>query len=223
MMAKVALFVRAGLVTGLLVALASTAAAQVFPERERRAERPMVILGDLPTQSLLEARQNFIERDFEGSAMDLRRAAALLRVDAGRARGDVQRELTSAARNLDRLAAAVEIGRVNRVERLDPFLARAEHASARLYHQLAEDAWRANEPRRAGHALRAAARHLEHAAIYVGAEGVGIARDVTGDAFRISGALVEGVGYVPREVGVAIQRVGSATDRLGQRIHRRPG
>lgn len=217
-MANASLVIRAGLVTGILVAVAASASAQVSPQRDRA---PTVVLGELPATAMQQARDNFIDRDYQRAGQELRKAAALLRVEAGRATGEARRDLVSAARDLDRLAFAVEQGRLHRVEQIDPYLARAEHASARAYHRMAEEAWRAGDPRRAGHALRASARHLERAAVYVGAEGMGIARDVTGDAFRISGALVEGVGYVPREVGRAIQGVGSAMDRLGQRIHRR--
>jgi hypothetical protein len=62
---------------------------------------------DEPDRHLQNAHGAFIAKDYEKAAQEIRKGAACLKLEAGRASGDVKHSLNSSAQELEALAAQI--------------------------------------------------------------------------------------------------------------------
>lgn len=176
-----------------------------------------------PAERFAAARAALARHHRAQAATDIRDAATFVRGQAGAARGTVQADLEEAARDLDRIAAQVQSGRLKTPRELDTALRRSDRGLARHHLERAARAWERRESATAGRELRTAAQYTERLARDA---GHGVER-VTGDVVRgtrkVSAKLVDGAGWTAGEVGKAFDALGREIDRLGADIAPRRG
>ncbi|MFQ5848713.1 MAG: hypothetical protein ACE5IQ_13715 [Candidatus Methylomirabilales bacterium] len=149
---------------------------------------------------------------------EVRKGAASLKLEAERAAGEGKRLLMASVHELERLADKMERGTVTSGKALDDAFARAHRALARHHHLRAAESWNKKETVRAGHALKAAAIHLEQGLTWIGQEGETDGAAVGTRTRRLAEKLIDGVGCAPAEVGAGIDAIGAAIEKLGQTV-----
>ncbi len=198
----------------------ASAAEQVAPgpgnavgEAETRAVR-----ADEPQRHFQEAREEFLKRDLKTAAVEIRKGAALLRLEAAGATRASQDALEASAKELDNLAGKVESGEVTAASNLDPAFARAEQALASEHLTRAKESWAKKDLKRTGEYLNAATISLEHACAWAGRkEEAGVAA-ATRDASVVAEKLIQGAGWAVGETENAIKAVGTEIERLGRAL-----
>jgi hypothetical protein len=169
-----------------------------------------------PGEHFHKARQSFLKKDYKAAAEEIRKGEAFLRLQSARATVEGKKGLDASVEELEKLANDVEKGTVTSAKTLDNTFARAHHALAK-HHYLKAIEYRAkNDTRRTGHALKAAAIHLEHGFAWAGHELEAGTVRVIKDTGLLAGKLVEGTGWVAEEVGKAIDKIGQEIDKLGK-------
>jgi hypothetical protein len=96
---------------------------------------------DEPDRHFQNAHGAFIAKDYEKAAQEIRKGAACLKLEAGRASGDVKHSLNSSAQELEALAADTEKGTVKDVKDVDIRLGRADQALAQSHQIKAKESW----------------------------------------------------------------------------------
>jgi hypothetical protein len=209
-------------------------AAAVVHAAERATPRPEYVIGeeeawtvlaDEPQQHFQAAHEAFVKKDLKAAAVEIRKGAAFLRLEAARVTGASKDVLAASIKELDSLAGKVESGRVTAASDLDHAFARAEHALASAYLARATESWAKKDVKRAGHALKAAATSLEHALAWAGRKGEAGVIAVTTDAGVVAERLIAGTGWAADETGKALEAVGTEIDKLGRALslHERLG
>jgi hypothetical protein len=103
-------------------------------------------------------------------------------------------------------------------KQLKDAFARADHALANHHYLKASEYWAKKDEKKAGHALKAAAQHLEQAAAWSGHKLEAGALDVIDGVRAGAGKLTEGTGWAADEVGKGIDDLGKEISKLGKAI-----
>ncbi len=171
-----------------------------------------------PGEHFHKARQSFLKKDFKASAEEIRKGEAFLRLQAAAATEEGKKGLIASIAEIEKLANDVEKGSVTSAKTLDDTFARAHHALAKHHYLKAIEYKAKNDTRRTGHALKAAAIHLEHGFAWAGHDLEAATVRVIKDTGLLAGKLVEETGWVAEEVGKAIDKIGLEIDKLGKVI-----
>lgn len=169
-----------------------------------------------PSEHFHKAKQDFIKKDFKAAADEIRKGQAFIRLRAARATEEGKKGLIASVAELEKLANDVEKGTVTSAKTLDDTFARAHQALAKHHYLKAMEYKAKNDVRRTGHALKAAAIHLEHGFTWAGRELEAGTVKVIKDTGLLAGKLVEGTGWVAEEVGKVIEKIGLEVDKLGK-------
>lgn len=178
--------------------------------------RPAAIEG--PEQHFRSSRDSFLKKDAKAAAAEIRKAAAILREEAGGAAKQSKQALLASARELGRLADGVENGTVKSAKQLEEAFARAYQALAWHHYLKAEDSWAKKATRETGSELRSAADYLERAWAWTGQKVERGTATAIKDAQDVAGKLTEGLGSLPAEYGKAYEALGKAIEKLGKRV-----
>jgi hypothetical protein len=173
---------------------------------------------DEPSEKFHKARQSFLQKDYKEAADEIRKGAAFLRFEAGRATESGKKMLMESVDELEKLAKDVEQGVVTSDKALDHTFARAHHALAMHHHAKSAEYQAKNQHSKAGHALKAAATHLEHGFAWAGHKLESATVAVIKDTGLIAGKLIEGTGWVSKEVGEIIEKLGVEIQKLGRLV-----
>jgi hypothetical protein len=208
-----------GLAVILAIAIASAGVCATAGKAQTPAKGPAgegVIAH--PEKHFKLAYEHFVRKQQKAAALEIRKAAALLKQESSRAVGAGKKALTASARQLESLANGVEKGAVTSGKELKQAFARADHALAVHYNLKAKEEQAKKETKKAGYHLKAAAADLEHGAAWAGhkIEAGGVAAVRT--ARLVAGKLIQGTGWVPAEVGKAIQGIGREIEKLGKKV-----
>ncbi len=121
-----------------------------------------------PGRDFHRAKADFTKGDDRGAARQIRIAAAIMKLEAGRHNAANKQGLLTQANALDTLADKVEKKQVSSVNDLDRAFAKADLALARHYHLMAKAAMAAGNHRSTGTWLEAAAGSISDAADWSG-------------------------------------------------------
>jgi len=146
------------------------------------------------------AKVNFRKNNMAESADELRRAAANVKLEARRAKGEQYKALKDAFRELRKLADDVEGGKVTSSNELEEVFARAHYASARHHFRESSESWKNKDARNTGHALEAAATHLKHAATWAHQKEEELVAKVVKEAHLVAEKLTEAGDWASEEV-----------------------
>ncbi|MFH1672954.1 MAG: hypothetical protein ABIF87_05965 [Pseudomonadota bacterium] len=131
-------------------------------------ENTLNALTDEPAHHFHQARESFLKKDAKAAADEIRKGAAFLKLEAARATEEAKKGLNESIQELEKLAKSIEKGTVASVKELDNAFARAHYTLARHHYLKAVADWTKKETVRAGHALKAAAIHLEQGLAWAG-------------------------------------------------------
>ena len=175
-------------------------------------------LVDEPEHQFQGAHESFLKKDWKAAASKIRKGAAFLKLEAGRAKDESKKALIASVKELEKLAAKVEKGTATSARELDNAFARAHQALGEHHYLRASKSWTKKAVSKAGHDLRAAANHLENSSAWAGHKletGTGA---VIKDARILAGKMIAGTGWVDEEVGKGIKSVGQEIEKLGKKI-----
>jgi hypothetical protein len=117
-------------------------------------EEVVIILDEDLNDHLQKAREHFTQKDLPAAAADLRKAAALLKLEAGSALTPEDKALLqTSAQELDKLAAEMQKEAPISGTELNHAIARAHYGSARHYYLPAMEDWTKKATAQAGHDL----------------------------------------------------------------------
>ena len=196
------------------VAFAQTTKAHAAPT----AQAAPAAGSEEPQQHFGSAVEAFARKDYKASASEIRKATGYMRLEARRVTGNARQELNSSVTELDKLAAAVEKGAVKDEKSMDEDFARANHALALAHRAEAAESWTRKEYNKAGYELKAAARDLESAAGWAGAEAKAGASGAVADTDALGDKLATGATWTSDEVGRGFDVLGHALNELGHKI-----
>ncbi len=94
-----------------------------------------------PQRNFNDAAAAYARKDYKVAAADIRKAAGYVRLEAGRATGEVQRELDSSAAQLGTLAAYIEKGTAKGEQSTATEFAKADDALAMEHRSKAAESW----------------------------------------------------------------------------------
>jgi hypothetical protein len=165
-----------------------------------------------------KARDNFLKKDYQSSAEEIRQGAAWLKKQAEQATGEAKQALMASARELGQLADRERKGAVNSAQELEQAFARADHALAGYYQSRASESWARRAVSEAGRGLRAAAVHLENALGWADYRLEGENRATIKAAKEIGEKMEQGAGWVDSEVRKSIDSIGKEIDEASRKI-----
>ena len=175
----------------------------------------------VPEESQLHfgrAVEAFTRKDYKTAATEIRKATGYMRLEASRVTGNARQELNSSVSELDKLAASVEKGGVKDEKSMEKDFARANHALALAHRAEAAESWTRKQYNKAGYELKAAARDLESAAGWAGAQAKAGASGAVAGTEALGDKLATGATWTSDEVGRGFDVLGHALNELGHKI-----
>lgn len=117
-------------------------------------EEVWLVVEDEAEEHFHRAHESFVKKDLKKTAADIRKGAAFLKLEAGRATEEGKKLLEDSSHELTKLAEDVEYGATTSVKRLD-------EAFAHHHHLKAKESWTNHAeqaPHKVGQDLQAAAK-----------------------------------------------------------------
>jgi hypothetical protein len=179
-----------------------------------RGNGTAVIVSE-PAERFAAAREALARHHRAQAASDIRDAATFVRGQATVASATVRADLEEAARDLDRIVARVQNGKLKTPRELDAALRRSDRGLARHHLERAVRAWERRESATAGRELRAAAQYTERLSRDGGTGVERVTFDVVRGTRQLSAKLIDGAGWTADEVGKGFAKLGHEIDRLG--------
>ncbi|MBF6569695.1 MAG: hypothetical protein IVW54_12565 [Candidatus Binataceae bacterium] len=206
----------------MVISLTGIGAAQTEASQVKVPENVLNPLIGETQQHFHQAASMFSKGDNQGAASEIRSAAALLSLEAGRQGAANRSGLESSVTELDDLADKVSRGEVTSQSDLNQPFAHADLALGTHYREMADKSLADNHHAAAGRWLKASADSVDDAAGWVGQSPTtaqAVARDqvralenkIRNGATWTTGEAKKGVGYL----GSQIQYLGGQMQSLG--------
>jgi hypothetical protein len=160
-------------------------------------------------QHLRSAREAFLRNDHVTAATEIRKAEALLRLQASRSTTQGKADLEAAWNELEALAVRIETGSVPQVQVLSNTFAASQYALARVHDQMALQEWTDKERVKTGYELKAAIMHLEKGDSWAGR---GTRSDLVRQAQLVSKELIDGRAIARKNVNKEIENIGKVIE-----------
>ncbi len=178
-------------------------------------ENIWTILADEPDTKMDQARASFARQDGKAAAREIRKAASLLKLEAGRAGKEGKADLLAAISDLETMAGSLENGTVTTTAQIDHAFARTHQALAARCCIRAKRDWTDNDPAGAGQELLLAATHLDQGLRLGGGEVPASAAAVVKTTRGLAGKLAAGTGWTSEEAERGMTALGGEIERLG--------
>jgi hypothetical protein len=121
---------------------------------------------DAPQRHFLAARASLKRKDAKGAAAHIRKAAAFIKLEAGRTTAEGKAALDDSSKELTELASSIEKGTVTDASKLADSFAKAQDAMAKSHYLKAAEGWAKRDYASVSAELKAAAKHVENAAAW---------------------------------------------------------
>jgi len=156
-------------------------------------------------------------------------ASRLVRAEANSAKVTAQKPITKQADKLYKMGMSIKNGKNQHIRELRKAFYETHHILAKEYKGRAVNLWATKQTKATGHALKATAGYLGHAAKWSGKKvEQGVVTTAKGaktagvESFRgirwLSGKLIQGVAFIPENVGKAINWLGNGIEKVGEEI-----
>jgi len=178
----------------------------------------LTVFVDAPGEHFHKARESFLKKDYKATAEEIRKGEAFMKLQAARATGEGKKVLTESIDELEKLAKDVEQGTVTSAETLNHAFAKAHHALAKHHYLKAMEYKAKGAGTKLGHALKAAAIHLEHGFAWAGQKLEAATAAVIKDTGLVAGKLIEAGGWIGEEAGKIIEKIGVEIEKLGKML-----
>jgi hypothetical protein len=187
------------------------------PEPVTEALEPSMPADEVDVE-FVTARENFVQRDFNRTAEDLKGAAERVTAMGESAAGKSRDELKGIARDISRIAKDVKNGTLKDVKKFDTELAGVEQSLAKHHLRAARDAMGKRDLRGAGRELNAAARDVHGMGERMGKDLDADTKQGVRYALTVGGKLTEGVEQAPADFENAVKGLERGVDRLAHEI-----
>ncbi len=179
---------------------------------------PMV---QLTHDHLEAAREQLAAKRPAEAATELGKAAALLRLEAGRVGGAERKAIEAAWFEVRQLAAKAQVGALTDAARLQPVAAHACQTLAQAHLAGAERFWAEHQAAPSGQLLDLAVKEFERGLIWIGGQADPAARQAAENARRLAAALDAGPTPADSEVATVFDEFSTAVAALD--IRPQPG
>ena len=169
-------------------------------------------------QTFQKARQDYVEKNMNSAAEQIKKGAAYMKGEAANASVKGKEALTTSAQELDKLADDVKKGAVTSKKRMEDSFARAYHALASDAHIKSTESWTKKEAAKAGAALESANRNLEKGFAWAGQKIEKSTNDAMKKSEDLALKLKKKSSVITEEVGKGLQDAGNEIERFGKRI-----
>jgi hypothetical protein len=156
------------------------------------AEQVWLYFSDKPEECFERATSDLDTGRTKLAAHDLRTAAAYLKIEAQRGRGDSKKALKEAIHELEHSASRIEDGAVLPTKAMESMFARAHYALAEHHYERAAGLWKNDEQIEAGKELDVAAAHTEHGIGWVTSHPDEARTSVLAEIYETAGEMTEG-------------------------------
>jgi hypothetical protein len=175
------------------------------------------LIGE-PDRHFHRAADLYAKGDAQGAASEIRAAAALIRIEAGRGSGQDAAKLQTAATDLETVADNVVKGNVASRHDLNVASARADIALAAHYRSLADKALADKDRADAGRWLKAAGDSVDEAAVWTGQSPSGAQAQVWDQMHALQAKIRTGANWSYDEAKKGIGYLGTQMQYLGQQM-----
>jgi hypothetical protein len=176
---------------------------------------------DEPEIHFQKAHELFMKKDYAGSASEIRKGSAFVKLEATRS-GDVEKEaLNGLASDLDQLADSVENGLVVSDTDLKFHFARADQTLVRHHYAKANEYMAKNDVENAGHELKGATGYLENAWKWSDKKMDAGSDEAVKGLHTVSGKMIKGSEWTKDEVAKGMQDMGSEATKLGKALEKK--
>jgi len=182
------------------------------------SEADWMAATELVHTHLERARELLAANEPQAVAIELRKAAALLRLEAGRADGADRKAIEAAWFELRQLAAKAQVGTLTDVAVLAHGAAHACQTLAQAHQCETGRLWAEHQAAPAGRTLALAAKELERALVWIGAQDDSTQKAAAEEARRVATALVSGPPPAEAEVTKALDELRLSIRSLGERL-----
>src|SRR5574338_1407557 len=184
-------------------------------------EEVWLVVDDEAEEHFHRAHESFLKKDLKKAAADIRKGAAFLKLEAGRATEEGKKLMEDSGHELAKLAEDVEHGTTTSVKRLDEAFARAHQALAHHHHLKAKESWTNHAEQvahKVGQDLQAAAVHFDQSLIWAGHKTEAAEAKAIKYTRLLAGKMIKGTGWVTTEVDKGIDDVGAEIEKFGKKI-----
>lgn len=176
-------------------------------------------LMDEAGRHLDRAREAFLQGHTRSAAQELRKAAIMMKIDAGHHQDPVDKAMLKSAHELDSLVERLRSGQsTDTIDEVDALSSRALTVLAQHEQAKAVMAWGQRSPHRSGRYLRAAADNLERATFRARAQLSTATSNVIRNARNLSSKLIDGTASTVDEAGRGIEALGHQIERFERAI-----
>lgn len=127
-------------------------------------EQDWIPIVEMPQQHWQTAREDFLNKDNQAAATEVRKGIAFLNLEANRTDDkNIKTNISNSAQNLEQLAKDIQDGKVSNVKVLDRAFARGQLAMSQFYESQAKESESQGELVTAGNEVIAAFHHLQAA------------------------------------------------------------
>jgi hypothetical protein len=176
---------------------------------------------DEPEIHFQKAHELLMKKDYAGSASEIRKGSAFVKLEATRS-GDVEKEaLKGLAEDLDQLADSVENGLVVSDTDLKFHFARADQTLARHHYAKATEYMAKNDVKNAGHELKGATGYLENAWKWSDKRMDVYTANTVKDLHNVYGKMIKGSDWTKDEVAKGMQDMGNEVTKLGKAMEKK--
>lgn len=202
----------------------------VHPETGKSKSRPEVPEGWIAIEEVyldplegeaqhhfLQAREDFFAKQMKDAALEIRKAAVFLRIEAAGSTLKGGEALKKSYDELEALAGSIEKGSVRPAAELDAAFFRAHHALAENYYYLASEAWGNRNAGKTEKHLHAIADSIERALAWGGRDvDEGTCAEIR-EACTIAEKIIKDTGMTAEEVGRRIEKLGEMIQEFGKK------
>ncbi len=181
-------------------------------------EEIWIIFAHDPAGYLHDAWENFIDGDIQDAAYYIRRANALLKIEAYRAETEARGDLEASIKELEALIKALEEGSPPTNKVLKEAFAKAEYALAYHHHQKALGYGAKGDHEKATYALDAAATHLMYGSVWAGRELDQNDALAAKEARIIASKVKRGERWSPERLREALKELGRGIKKHGTKF-----
>jgi hypothetical protein len=175
------------------------------------------LIGE-PDRHFHRAADHYAKGDADGAASEIRAAAALIRMEAGRGSLQDAAKLQTAATDLDTIAGNVVNGNVESRRDLDLAFARADLTLAAHYRSMADKALADKDRDDAGRWLKAAGDSVDEAAAWTGRSPSGAQAQAWDQMHALQAKIRTSANWSYDEAKKGVGYLGTQIQYLGQQM-----
>jgi len=187
------------------------------PVTKAQTTQKLTMEVEEPDSHFQKAHEFFLKKDLKAAASEIRKGVAFLKQKAGSAAKDGKKDLTASIQELEKLANEVEKGAVTSEKKLKDAFGRANQALANHHYLKASEYWAKKEEKKTGHALKSAAIHFEHAAVWSEHKFETGEDIVIKEIHTVAGKLIESKKWTAEEISKGIKNIGNEISKLGKK------